>query len=91
MHEASLMKGLMRQIETIAASEGARRVTRASIWCGANSHMTEAHFAEHFDQAAMGTLAEGAMLDVTVSDDLTDGRAQDVLLKSVDVDSYSKD
>lgn len=85
MHEASLMIGLMRQIETIAAQEGARKVTKVAVWCGALSHMTEAHFADHFDQAAKDTLAEGATLDVTVSDDLTDDRAQDVLLESIDV------
>ncbi|MGI9416583.1 MAG: hydrogenase/urease maturation nickel metallochaperone HypA, partial [Geminicoccaceae bacterium] len=75
----------MRQIETIAAQEGARKVTKVAVWCGALSHMTEAHFADHFDQAAKDTLAEGATLDVTVSDDLTDDRAQDVLLESIDV------
>ncbi len=85
MHEASLMIGLMRQIETIAKQEGACKVTKVVVWCGALSHMTEAHFAEHFDQAAKGTLAEGASLDVTVSDDLTDDRAQDVLLEAIDV------
>jgi hydrogenase nickel incorporation protein HypA/HybF len=87
MHEASLMIGLMRQIETIASGEGAKQVTKVKVWCGALAHMTEAHFAEHFHQAAEGTLAEGATLDVTVSDDLTNDRAQDVLLESIDVET----
>ncbi|MGI9509104.1 MAG: hydrogenase maturation nickel metallochaperone HypA [Geminicoccaceae bacterium] len=87
MHEASLMAGLMRQIEAIAQQEDARKVTKVVVWCGVLSHMTEAHFAEHFDQAARGTLAEGAVLDVTISQDITDERAQDVLLESIDVDS----
>ena len=87
MHEASLMIGLMRQIETIAQQEGASKVTKVAVWCGALSHMTEAHFAEHFDQASKGTLAEGAALAVTISDDLTDDHAQDVLLESIDVES----
>ena len=85
MHEASLMNGLMRQIEAIAHKEGARKVTKVAVWCGALSHMTEAHFAEHFDQAAKGTLAERAALDVPISDDLTADHAQDVLLESIDV------
>ena len=85
MHEASLMIGLIRQIEAIAHQEHANKVTRVEVWCGALSHMTEAHFADHFERAAKGTIAEGAALDVTVSDDLTDDRAQDVLLESVDV------
>ena len=87
MHEASLMKGLMRQIETIAAGEGATKITKVSVWCGALSHMTKAHFTEHFDQAAKGTLAEGAALDVTLSDDLADHRAQDIVLESIDIET----
>lgn len=85
MHEASLMKNLMRQIETIAAEEKASKVTAVKVWCGAFSHMTEGHFAEHFNQAAGGSIAEGATLDVTISDDITDDRAQDILLESINV------
>lgn len=85
MHEASLMRNLMRQIETIATEEGAAKVTGVKVWCGAFSHMTAGHFAEHFNQAAAGSIAEGAALDVTISDDITDERAQDILLESIDV------
>jgi hydrogenase maturation protease len=87
MHESSLMTGLMRQIGEIASAEDASRVVGIKVWCGALSHMSRAHFAEHFAQAAAGTLAEGAVLDVTISDDLTDPRAQDVVLESVDVET----
>ena len=87
MHEASLMTDLMRQIREIAAAEQATRVVGIKVWCGALSHMSRAHFAEHFAHAAAGTLAEGAALDVTISDDLTDLRAQDIVLESVDVET----
>ena len=87
MHEASLMTNLMRQICEVAAAEQASRVVGIKVWCGALSHMSPDHFAEHFAQAAAGTLAEGAALDVTVSDDLTDLRAQDIVLESVDVET----
>ncbi len=85
MHEASLMTGLMRQIDAIVRKEGASKVTQVKVWCGALSHMTEAHFAEHFEQASKGTLAEDAALDVTISDDPADDRAQDVILESLDI------
>lgn len=85
MHEASLMKNLMRQIETIAVEEKATKITAVKVWCGAFSHMTATHFAEHFNQAAAGSIAEGAALDVTISDDITDDRAQDILIESIDV------
>jgi hydrogenase nickel incorporation protein HypA/HybF len=86
MHEASLMKNLMRQISEVAAAEQAARVARIKVWCGALSHMSRAHFAEHFVQAAAGTLAEGAALEIMVSDDLADPSAHAIVLESVDVD-----
>ena len=60
---------------------------RSRSGCGALSHMSRGHFAEHFEQAAAGTIAEGAELDVTVSDDLADPRAQDIVLESVEVET----
>ena len=85
MHEASLMTGLLSQIKAIAKEEGAKKVTGVKVWCGALSHMTKAHFTEHFELAAKGTLAEHAILHVTISDDPADDRAQDVVLESIDV------
>jgi hydrogenase nickel incorporation protein HypA/HybF len=87
MHEASLMVGLMRRIDEVAKAEGAQRIVGVSIWLGALSHMSAEHFAEHFEQAADGTVAEGARLDVSVSEDTGHARAQDILLKSVEVET----
>jgi len=87
MHEASLMRGLMRKIEAVATAEGAVAVVGVKVWLGALSHLSKAHFAEHFAQAAAGTLAEGAALDVAVSDDTLHPNAQDILLVSVEVRS----
>ncbi|WP_421723492.1 hydrogenase/urease maturation nickel metallochaperone HypA [Bauldia sp.] len=87
MHEASLMKNLMRQIDAVAQQENAKRVTGVAVWLGALSHMTEAHFGEHFRQASAGTNAEGARITATLSDDTTHANAQDVLLESVEVET----
>lgn len=86
MHEASLMVGLMRQIEAIARQTGAHRVVGVSVWLGALSHFSEAHFAEHFETAAAGTIAEGATLDITLSDDTAHENALDVVLESIEVE-----
>lgn len=86
MHEASLMTNLMRRVDEVAQAEGARRVIGVSVWLGALSHMSAEHFAEHFDRAAAGTIAEGARLDVTVSDDLRHANAQDILLEKLEVE-----
>jgi len=86
MHEAHLMETLMRRIAEIAEAEHARRVTGISVWLGALSHFSVEHFTEHFERASTGTIAEGAQLDVTVSDDTQDADAQEVMLESVEME-----
>ena len=83
MHEKALMEDLMAKILAVADAEGGARVTRIAVWLGALSHFTPEHFREHFDDAARGTLAEGARVEVTLDDDLADQRAQGVVLESV--------
>ncbi|MBS0517960.1 MAG: hydrogenase maturation nickel metallochaperone HypA [Proteobacteria bacterium] len=87
MHEASLIAGLMRRVEEISRRENATRVVAVSVWLGALSHMSADHFAEHFTEAAKGTLAEGAQLHTTVSDDVEHPHAQDLVLESVEVET----
>jgi len=86
MHEASLMATIMRRLNEIADAEEAKHIVGVAVWLGALSHMSAAHFKEHFAQAAAGTLAEGARLTLTVSSDINDPRAQEILLSSVEVD-----
>ena len=87
MHEASLMKNLMKQIEEIASTEEAKSVTAVQVWLGALSHMSAAHFTEHFEESSSGTIAEGAELEIVVSDDINHPNAQEILLQSISVDS----
>ncbi|MDE2133202.1 MAG: hydrogenase maturation nickel metallochaperone HypA [Alphaproteobacteria bacterium] len=87
MHEASLMKNLMRRLGEIAAAEKAKRITGVSVWLGALSHMSPTHFTEHFEESSAGTIAEGATLDIIVSDDADDDNAQEILVRSVTVDT----
>jgi hydrogenase nickel incorporation protein HypA/HybF len=86
MHEASLIANLMRRIDAVAKVEGARRIVGVSVWLGALSHMSAEHLAEHFERASAGTIAEGARLDVTVSDDLCHANAPDLMIESVAVE-----
>ena len=86
MHEASLMNSLMHQIETVANAEGAGRVVSVSVWLGALSHMSQQHFVDHFSHASKGTIAEGARLHITLSQDIGDADAQLIRLESVEVD-----
>jgi hydrogenase nickel incorporation protein HypA/HybF len=84
-HELSLMADLMHKVESVAREEGATAVTRISVRLGALSHMSPAHFTEHWQHAARGTLAEGAAIEIETADDPADPHAEDILLRSVEV------
>lgn len=86
MHEASLMNDLMRKIAVLAHEQAAERVVGVRVTLGALSHMSAAHFREHFQESATGTVAEGAELFISESDDRTAPFAQDILLEAVDVE-----
>jgi hydrogenase nickel incorporation protein HypA/HybF len=86
MHERALMTDLMREIEDVARSGGATGVTRVSVRLGALSHFTSEHFREHFVDASRGTLAEGAVVEAVLADDLDDPRAAGVVLESLEVE-----
>jgi hydrogenase nickel incorporation protein HypA/HybF len=87
MHEHALMTSLMRQVKEVAAAEGARKVVKVSVWLGALSHMSPEHFGHHFEDAAAGSIADGAELDCVASDDIHDPRALDVVLRDIEVET----
>lgn len=85
MHEHALIADLLRKITAIAHTEGAQKVISVQVRLGALCHVSAAHLREHFLQAAAGTLAEGARLDIEVATDITDPLAQEIVLDSVEV------
>jgi len=86
MHEQALLKDLVREIESVASREGARRVVAVTVRVGPMSHMTPAHFVEHFVDATRGTVAEGARCDVTEIDE-HDPLAQSIVLDSIELET----
>ncbi len=87
MHEHALMADLMRQILKAAEQEKATAVVGVSVWLGALSHMSPEHFAEHFEDAAAGTIAAGAEITTETSSDIHDPHATGVLLNGIDVET----
>ena len=85
MHERALMRDVLARIEEVARAERATRVTRVGVRLGALSHFSPGHFREHFDDAARGTIAEGADVDAELDGDIRSSRARDVILESVEV------
>ena len=86
MHEQALMKDVMRAIEEVALFGGATRVTRVTVRLGSLSHFTPEHFRQHFADAAHGTIAQDAAVDAVLDDDITDARARDVFVESVEIE-----
>lgn len=86
MHERALMRDVMERIEAIAREEGATRVTRVDVRLGALSHFTADHFRDHFEDASRGTVAEGALVVASLTGDVRDTNASDVLVESVEVE-----
>ncbi len=85
MHEMSLINDLLRKIMRVAEEHGARRIVGVKVELGALSHLSADHFREHFDEAAVGTPAAGARLDIVEQADIHDPHAQDILLRHVEV------
>jgi hydrogenase nickel incorporation protein HypA/HybF len=80
------MRDVMGKIEEVGRAQGADRVTRIEVSLGALSHFTPDHFREHFADASLGTIAEGAEVEAIVDGDPTAERARDVVLLSVEVE-----
>jgi hydrogenase nickel incorporation protein HypA/HybF len=49
--------------------------------------MTPSHFAEHFHDAAAGTIAEGATIETTMSSDIHDPNATGLVLRGIEVET----
>jgi hydrogenase nickel incorporation protein HypA/HybF len=60
-------------------------VTSISVRLGALSHMSPEHFREHWEHAAVGTVAEGAEIAIEAASDPADPHAEEILLQSVTV------
>jgi hydrogenase nickel incorporation protein HypA/HybF len=82
MHEMSLLRGLLRQIEDLARRNHAVRVTVVRLRLGPLAHIEPDHLREHFVDAARGTVAEAARLDIETTEDL-----HELTVESIDVET----
>ena len=90
MHDQALMRDVLGRIVDLAGDERVTGVTRISVRLGALSHFTPEHFLQHFEDAARGTVAEGAAVDATIDGDTTGPNAQGVVLESVELELDSR-
>lgn len=83
MHESSLIPDLIRQLEQYARENAARRVVAIDVTIGALTGMDVDHLREHFVEHAAGTVAEGAAVRGSISDD---PMSSAVILDSVEME-----
>jgi hydrogenase nickel incorporation protein HypA/HybF len=79
------MADLFKKIDDLAKAHNAKRVVCARIRLGALSHISAAHFREHFLEGSKGGVAEGARLEIEESQDAEDPNAQHILLREIEV------
>ncbi len=85
MHEMSLINNLLNKIEVLAREQNGEKITNVKVRLGALSHISKDHFRDHFVEGTKGSIADGAQLEIEVSEDLEDPQAQDILLLSIDI------
>lgn len=85
MHESSLTSNLLRQVEYLAEENDATRIVRVELTIGALAPISPSHLREHFAIAAEATPAEGAIVEIHVSDDPYAPNAQGVTLENVEL------
>jgi len=87
MHETSLIPNLIEKIEAVAKENAATRITSVELAIGALAAISPDHLKEHFDEAVPGTLAEGAELKITISEDPLAPESNSVRLTSVEIET----
>ncbi len=86
MHEFSLMANLMHKIDSIARVNHTQKVLGVKVKLGALSHISVDHFREHFLDAARGTAAQNARLNIEMLTDTDDPHAQEIILDSIELE-----
>jgi hydrogenase nickel incorporation protein HypA/HybF len=84
-HELATMRDIVRAVERVAEANGATRVVRIKVRLGALSHFTPEPFLEHWQDASVGTVGEGAEVEAHLSEDYAEPNAQGVVLEDVEI------
>jgi hydrogenase nickel incorporation protein HypA/HybF len=83
VHEFRQAGLLIRKIEQLLSDGQGGKVQSIRVRIGRLNELTPASLRCHFEKAAIGTVAEGASLEVQISEDFDFPRGQDVLLESL--------
>ncbi len=87
MHEMSLLNDLLTKVEALVKDSADSKVVGVKVRLGALAHISAGHFRDHFERASIGSVAEGAKLDIIESEDEKAADAQDIVLESIEVEA----
>lgn len=86
MHELSMIADLIEKVESLARENSATKVVAIDVSVGALAGIEPDHLREHFETESAGTLAEGAQLRISVSEDPAAPESHSLLLQSVELE-----
>jgi len=81
-----MVRDLVRRVDEVVRAEGVARPTGVHLWLGALAHCSEAGLRDRWQVEVHGTPLAAVRLDVRVSTDLNDPRAQSIVLERVDLE-----
>ncbi|MCA9416208.1 MAG: hydrogenase maturation nickel metallochaperone HypA [Candidatus Omnitrophica bacterium] len=83
MHEFRQAGILIKKIEELLSDKPGSHLESIQVKISPLNDLTPGHLRQHFEKAAHGTVAEGAKLQVHISDDYEFPHGQDIYLESV--------
>ncbi len=86
MHEEALVRDLHRKLRELSDAAGSASITRVRLRIGALSHLSEGSVRERWAEIVRGTGAAGAQLEIELSRDPDDPRADGLVLVDVGVE-----
>jgi hydrogenase nickel incorporation protein HypA/HybF len=87
MHEINLVHALMSKIQRIVPDKNQFKVAVVKVRLGTMAPISGKHLREHFTEATLGTVAEGAELEIVQLNALDDPLAEEVILESLEIEN----
>ncbi|MCC7405171.1 MAG: hypothetical protein IT288_12300 [Bdellovibrionales bacterium] len=81
-----MIRSLVHKMNEISRANGGGAIALVKIRIGALANISATHFREHFEIETVGTIAEGATLEVEEHQDPSDPHAAEIVLESVEVE-----
>jgi Zn finger protein HypA/HybF involved in hydrogenase expression len=85
MHEAGLMRGLIKQLDELARVHGCDRIAAVKLSIRESGGYSAEHFKEHFCAVSGGSCAQDAALDIDVTTDELHIGAPQITIVSIEV------